>query len=325
MWPETGYLSSSTRSSTGWSTRCSPTSGAMRLLCSAAMSRAPSCCCWPCARTSAVRPPWSSGSLPSEQLGRRARRAAASRPQGRRHRPGWSTPAPSRDLTAAQALIPKAVEKATAYVTERRAEQEARLEQELDADARPEPSRGSSSPSSSPRGRPSARRPLRCAPMPSCSLTGCPATASRCFACVGAILPARMSFPSITNNHEFFSDHYLEALIANDLKGLRADWDARGATRRAHTAPAASARLPCLVRQAQAGRRGSRGSTAAWSRFRSSTTPSSPPSGSSLRAIRSRPRGTRWSPVALPVAHATTLPTGLRLVALEALLCDVDG
>src|SRR4051812_32095146 len=36
-----------------------------------------------------------------------------------------------------------------------------------------------------------------------------------------------MSFPSITNNQEFFSDHYLEAIIANDLKGLRADWDAR--------------------------------------------------------------------------------------------------
>lgn len=35
------------------------------------------------------------------------------------------------DLAAAQALIPKAVEKATAYVTERRAEQEARLQREL--------------------------------------------------------------------------------------------------------------------------------------------------------------------------------------------------
>ena len=36
------------------------------------------------------------------------------------------------DLTAAQALIPEAVEKAKAYVTERREEQEARLEEELE-------------------------------------------------------------------------------------------------------------------------------------------------------------------------------------------------
>ena len=36
------------------------------------------------------------------------------------------------DIAAAQALIPKAVEKATAYVTERRAEQEARLQRELE-------------------------------------------------------------------------------------------------------------------------------------------------------------------------------------------------
>ena len=36
-----------------------------------------------------------------------------------------------------------------------------------------------------------------------------------------------MSFPSITNTQEFFSDHYLDAIIANDLKGVRAGWDAR--------------------------------------------------------------------------------------------------
>lgn len=36
------------------------------------------------------------------------------------------------DITAAQALIPTAVDKATEYVAERRAEQEARLEQELE-------------------------------------------------------------------------------------------------------------------------------------------------------------------------------------------------
>ena len=64
-----------------------------------------------------------------------------------------------------------------------------------------------------------------------------------------------MSFPSITNNQEFFSDHYLEAIIANDLKGLRADWDAREQRDGAHAA-ARRPRTPRPVRQAQAGRRG---------------------------------------------------------------------
>lgn len=34
-----------------------------------------------------------------------------------------------------------------------------------------------------------------------------------------------MSFPSITNRSEYFSEHYLEALVQGDLKDLRAQWD----------------------------------------------------------------------------------------------------
>ena len=94
------------------------------------------------------------------------------------------------DLAAAQALIPKAVEKAKAYVTERRAEHEARLERRARADARPSPVMGAAHPRARDDGRPSARRPLRFAPMPSCLLTGCPATAQPLLRVVGAILPA---------------------------------------------------------------------------------------------------------------------------------------
>ena len=35
-----------------------------------------------------------------------------------------------------------------------------------------------------------------------------------------------MSFDSITNRAEFFSNHYLDAIIGSDLKGLRDQWEA---------------------------------------------------------------------------------------------------
>ena len=35
-----------------------------------------------------------------------------------------------------------------------------------------------------------------------------------------------MSFDSITNRGEFFSNHYLEAVLASDLGDLRSAWDA---------------------------------------------------------------------------------------------------
>ena len=34
-----------------------------------------------------------------------------------------------------------------------------------------------------------------------------------------------MSFPSIINRGEFFSSHYLDAIISGDLKNLRTSWD----------------------------------------------------------------------------------------------------
>lgn len=34
-----------------------------------------------------------------------------------------------------------------------------------------------------------------------------------------------VTFPSITNRGEFFSNHYLDAVIGNDLKDLRTAWD----------------------------------------------------------------------------------------------------
>ena len=34
-----------------------------------------------------------------------------------------------------------------------------------------------------------------------------------------------MSFPSITNRGEFFSNHYLDAIIGSDLGDIRSRWD----------------------------------------------------------------------------------------------------
>ncbi|MEI2810498.1 MAG: hypothetical protein V9F00_09930 [Nocardioides sp.] len=45
-----------------------------------------------------------------------------------------------------------------------------------------------------------------------------------------------MTFPSITNRGEFFSNHYLDAVIGGDLGDLRKAWDearARASRRRA--------------------------------------------------------------------------------------------
>ncbi|MGO9793906.1 MAG: restriction endonuclease subunit M [Solirubrobacteraceae bacterium] len=125
-----------------------------------------------------------------------------------------------------------------------------------------------------------------------------------------------MSFPSITNNQEFFSDHYLEAIIANDLKGLRSDWDARE------------------QRDERTPRRGVRALRTPFGKLKQDAETATVIRGleslqglhdAILAALGFDParhtietaRG-EVVPVALPVAHATTLPTGLRLVAIEA-------
>ncbi|QEC47297.1 restriction endonuclease subunit M [Baekduia soli] len=126
-----------------------------------------------------------------------------------------------------------------------------------------------------------------------------------------------MSFPSITNNQEFFSDHYLEAIIATDLKGLRADWDAREqldeqtSRRGVRSLRAPFAKLKLDAETAEVGR---------------DLEPLRALHDAVLTSLGFKParhaiETTRGEvvPVALPVAHDTTLPTGLRLVALEAL------
>ena len=132
-----------------------------------------------------------------------------------------------------------------------------------------------------------------------------------------------MSFPSITNNHEFFSDHYLEAIIANDLKGLRSDWDARE-ERGEHTPRKGvrALRTPFdkLKQDAEA------------ATVDRGTEPLQDLHDAVLTALGYEPNRqaietTRGEvvTVVLPVVHATTLPTGLRLVALEttyAASCD---
>jgi hypothetical protein len=125
-----------------------------------------------------------------------------------------------------------------------------------------------------------------------------------------------MSFPSITNNQEFFSDHYLEAIIANDLKGLRSHWDTR--EHRDEYTPRKGVRalrtpFDKLKQDAEAATVGR------------DLEPLHGLHDAILSALGFEParhtietaRG-EVVPVAVPVAHATTLPTGLRLVALEA-------
>ena len=46
-----------------------------------------------------------------------------------------------------------------------------------------------------------------------------------------------MSFPSIINRGEFFSDHYLESVIASDLNDLRQRWGGEGDVRQVRSHP----------------------------------------------------------------------------------------
>lgn len=125
-----------------------------------------------------------------------------------------------------------------------------------------------------------------------------------------------MSFPSITNNQEFFSDYYLESIVETDLKGLRADWDAREGD------------------DEDTPRRGVRALRTPFGKLKQGAEAAMVDKGAEplqdlhdavLTALGFQPerhvieasRGEVIS-VAIPVAHATTLPTGLRLIALEA-------
>ena len=74
-----------------------------------------------------------------------------------------------------------------------------------------------------------------------------------------------MTFTSITNRGEFFSDHYLDARLANDLDGLRKAWGiaegrgestARAGLKRLGRAffPARAAAPPFMAVMARAGR-----------------------------------------------------------------------
>ena len=125
-----------------------------------------------------------------------------------------------------------------------------------------------------------------------------------------------MSFPSITNNQEFFSDHYLEAIIANDLKGLRSDWDTREhgdeytPRRGVRTLRTPFDKLKQDAEAATVGRdleplQGLHDAILSALGFE--------PARHTIETARGE-----VVQVAVPVAHATTLPTGLRLVALEA-------
>src|SRR5438067_844484 len=120
-----------------------------------------------------------------------------------------------------------------------------------------------------------------------------------------------MSFPSITNNQEFFSDHYLESIIANDLKGLRADWDARE-LRDEHTPRQGVRALRNLFDNLKLDAEAADGNDV--------VDPLQVLHDAVLTSLAFEParhpietaRG-EVVPVAIPVAHATTLPTGLRL------------
>ncbi len=56
-----------------------------------------------------------------------------------------------------------------------------------------------------------------------------------------------MTFESITNRGEFFSNHYLDAVIAGDLTDIRRRWDDdRGQPRAVHPVPPAGPARPVL-------------------------------------------------------------------------------
>ncbi|MCP9491610.1 MAG: hypothetical protein MSC31_17305 [Solirubrobacteraceae bacterium MAG38_C4-C5] len=125
-----------------------------------------------------------------------------------------------------------------------------------------------------------------------------------------------MSFPSITNHQEFFSDHYLDAVIANDLKGLRGDWDTR--EQRDEPTPRRGVRalrgpFDRLKQAAEEGATDRGGEALAALHDATLTALGHPPGRETIETTRGETVG-----VTIPVAHATTLPTGLRLLALEA-------
>jgi hypothetical protein len=125
-----------------------------------------------------------------------------------------------------------------------------------------------------------------------------------------------MSFPSIVNNQEFFSDHYLDAVIGNDLKGLRGDWDAR--EQRHEVTPRRAVRglretFDKLKQDAEDGA-SDRGLDALSALHDATLTALGyQPHRDTIEAARGD-----VASVSIPIAHATTLPTGLRLLALEA-------
>lgn len=128
-----------------------------------------------------------------------------------------------------------------------------------------------------------------------------------------------MSFPSITNRSEYFSEHYLEALVQGDLKDLRGHWE---------TSEAANAATP---------RRALRGLGTQFFRYKAEAAEGNADAlrelHDALLAALGFPRvdeiveGTHGEALAveLPVAHAVRTDTGLALVVLEGRwAADVD-
>lgn len=148
-------------------------------------------------------------------------------------------------------------------------------------------------------------------------------------------------FDSITNRAEFFSDHYLNARLATDLKDLRAAWDAaEGQDRRSGRSRLRSAPATFFPARAAAVEAARGASTAAGRQRRDETVRAlndaalaalgfaPDPAGAGHpdgRCTLELPRANGTDTLSVAVAARVETPTGLLLVALDCgLATDVD-
>ncbi len=128
-----------------------------------------------------------------------------------------------------------------------------------------------------------------------------------------------MSFPALVNRNEYFSEHYLEALVQADLRALRAEWDT---AERDHV-PTARRRIcalgtPFFDAKAAA----SEGDPQARREVHTAVLAALgfPRADEALEGTHGE-----MLPVTVPVAHAARTETGLAVVALEGpWATDVD-
>ena len=133
-----------------------------------------------------------------------------------------------------------------------------------------------------------------------------------------------MSFPSIINRGEFFSNHYLDSVISSDLDDLRRRWDAR----ERGDVPTGRARIKGMSREFYAAR-GAAVEAIGTSRADDAARALN---DVILRALGFEPDRSIWEltrageAVHVPIAHLSESSTGPLLIAVDAQFAtNVDG